>query len=76
MTATEIGGKEIPAIDVFALSIKALMEKVIEVCRKQGADFIKIEDIKWVLTVPAIWSEKAKRFMRQSAEKVIEIINF
>ncbi|VDI73661.1 Hypothetical predicted protein [Mytilus galloprovincialis] len=69
MTATEIGGKEIPAIDVFALSIKALMEKVIEVCRKQGADFIKIEDIKWVLTVPAIWSEKAKRFMRQSAEK-------
>jgi hypothetical protein len=27
--------------------------------------------IQWVLTVPAIWSDKAKHFMRRAAEKVI-----
>jgi hypothetical protein len=28
------------------------------------------EDIHWVLTVPAIWDEVAKKFMRKSAEEV------
>jgi hypothetical protein len=27
------------------------------------------EDIHWVLTVPAIWDEVAKKFMRKSAEE-------
>ena len=27
-------------------------------------------DIEWVLTVPAIWNDPAKQFMRQAAEKV------
>jgi hypothetical protein len=27
--------------------------------------------IQWVLTVPAIWSDKAKHFMRRAAEKVM-----
>ncbi|CAG2191386.1 unnamed protein product [Mytilus edulis] len=28
-----------------------------------------VKDIRWVLTVPAIWSDAAKQFMRKSAEK-------
>jgi hypothetical protein len=31
---------------------------------------IRDDEIKWVLTVPAIWSDPAKEFMRKSAEKV------
>jgi hypothetical protein len=31
---------------------------------------IRDNEIKWVLTVPAIWSDPAKEFMRKSAEKV------
>jgi hypothetical protein len=31
---------------------------------------IREDEIKWVLTVPAIWSDQAKDFMRKSAEKV------
>jgi hypothetical protein len=27
-------------------------------------------DIRWVLTVPAIWNDGAKQFMREAAEKV------
>lgn len=26
--------------------------------------------ILWVVTVPALWSQKAKKFMREAAEKV------
>ena len=31
---------------------------------------VQMEEIKWVLTVPAIWTDSAKQFMRKSAEKV------
>lgn len=29
-----------------------------------------IDDIQWVLTVPAIWTPGAKQFMRKAATKV------
>lgn len=29
-----------------------------------------VNDIRWVLTVPAIWEEPAKKFMREAAEDV------
>ena len=28
------------------------------------------QDIHWVLTVPAIWNDVAKQFMREAAEEV------
>ena len=28
-------------------------------------------DVHWVITVPAIWSDGAKQFMREAAQKVI-----
>ena len=28
------------------------------------------DTIRWVLTVPAIWTEASKKFMREAAEKV------
>jgi hypothetical protein len=31
---------------------------------------IKPSEITWVLTVPAIWSDPAKQFMREAAVKV------
>ncbi|CAG2199385.1 unnamed protein product [Mytilus edulis] len=30
---------------------------------------MRVKDIRWVLTVPAIWTDAAKQFMRKSAEK-------
>ena len=38
-------------------------------CHKQNAD-IEDTDVKWVLTVPAIWTDPAKGFMRAAAIKV------
>ncbi|KAK3086923.1 hypothetical protein FSP39_025521 [Pinctada imbricata] len=61
-------GKRVPAILVFSLSIKYLKDKFSQILEKQGLN-IKDEEIVWTLTVPAIWSESAKSFMRKAGVK-------
>lgn len=63
-------GKSVMAIDVFGQSIKALRDHLLKLLDTEGTG-INHHDIKWVLTVPAIWPDSAKQFMRKSAEKVI-----
>ncbi|XP_052068174.1 heat shock 70 kDa protein 12A-like [Mytilus californianus] len=63
----DITGKSASALDIFSLSIKALKDHLLNSIRQQLVD-IQIDDIRWVLTVPAIWSDGAKQFMRRSAE--------
>lgn len=65
----DITGKSALAIDVFALSIQALKDHLMETLDKRGIK-MTVKDIRWVLTVPAIWTDAAKQFMRKSAEKV------
>lgn len=72
---SDIRGKSLPAIEVFALSIQCLKHHLLTNLLKEGVD-IKESAIQWVLTVPSIWSDTAKHFMRQSAEKVIQNISF
>ncbi|CAC5408537.1 unnamed protein product [Mytilus coruscus] len=68
MTLEDITGKSVPAIDVFALSIKALVNHLMDALESRGTGVIS-NDIQWVLTVPAIWTDNSKLFMRKSAEK-------
>lgn len=69
MPLEDITGRTLPAIDVFSASITALKDHLLAELEKQGTG-LKADEIKWVLTVPAIWSDSAKQFMRASAEKV------
>lgn len=73
MTLEDITGKPIPAIDVFALSIKALVKHLMDALETRGTG-VKPNEIQWVLTVPAIWTDNSKQFMRKSAEKVFIIL--
>lgn len=66
----ENGKKEMQAIDVFSESIRYLKEHALEQLARTGAAGISHKDIQWVLTVPAIWDDSAKQFMRLAAEKV------
>ena len=69
-------GHVLPAITVFALVIQYLKQDLHGYWLNQG---IKVDDseVRWVLTVPAIWSDKAKEFMREAAVQVcIIFINF
>lgn len=66
--------KPAQAIKIFSLSIKYLKDHLLEVIRKQcGTQWktkIPPNAIKYVLTVPAIWSDRSKRFMRDAAVEV------
>lgn len=68
MEISDVSGKQIPAIEVFGKSIKALTDHFMRLLETEGID-IKWSEIRWVLTVPAIWSDKAKQVMRESAEQ-------
>ena len=58
-----------PAIQVFSGGIKFLKDHLFQNF-KDRVPQLQDGDIHWVLTVPAIWDEVAKKFMRKSAEEV------
>lgn len=59
-------GKSLPAMVVFSESLRYLKQSVFDCVCKQLID-IELTDIQWVVTVPAIWSDPAKAFMRKAA---------
>ena len=54
---------------VFRYSIQYMKEHLERRLKNSIQDF-RPTDIKWVITVPAIWNDSAKKFMRQTAEQV------
>lgn len=59
--------KSLPAISVFSHSIRHLKDHLLDSIKKMVSG-IEDSDIKFVLTVPAIWDDKAKQFMREAAK--------
>ncbi|XP_053398855.1 heat shock 70 kDa protein 12A-like isoform X2 [Mercenaria mercenaria] len=62
-------GRSLPALDIFALSIRFLKEDVLKAGDNRLIGQIQVQDVHWVLTVPAIWTDGAKQFMREAAIK-------
>ncbi|XP_060556060.1 heat shock 70 kDa protein 12A-like [Ruditapes philippinarum] len=60
-------GRSLLAIDVFAMSIRFLKDDLLETCNKRISGPIVAREVQWVLTVPAIWNDGAKQFMREAA---------
>jgi len=69
MIIEDIAGKPVTAMKVFGTSIRALMNHLFRTFTERGIE-IEPEDIRWVLTVPAIWADAAKQFMRKSVNLV------
>uniref|UniRef100_K1PLR3 Heat shock 70 kDa protein 12A n=1 Tax=Magallana gigas TaxID=29159 RepID=K1PLR3_MAGGI len=61
-------GKEAPALNLFAHVIRYLKNHLLSVLDTKGTEIIN-KDIHWVLPVPAIWKNSAKRFMREAANR-------
>ena len=56
---------------MFSHSIRYLKDRAIEIIREvTGDEGYNAMDIQWVLTVPAIWKNAAKQFMREAAYMV------
>ena len=66
-------GKKMEAIKVFGYSIQYLKQYLMKLIDKSHAGF-RESDIRWVITVPAIWKDSAKKFMRQAAEQVSLVV--
>lgn len=68
---TAANGKKMKALDVFSHSMWYLKEQAVRVIKTRTSDAgFTVNDIQWILTVPAIWSDAAKQFMREAAYKV------
>ena len=61
-------GKRFKAIDVFSMCIAALTDDMIKSGSNTVSGGLTKDDVHWVVTVPAIWSDAAKQFMREAAE--------
>ncbi|WAR10810.1 HS12B-like protein [Mya arenaria] len=61
-------GQTMDIIDVFGGAIKFLREELLETLLANAPRFEE-NDIKWLITVPAIWEDAAKQIMVLAAEK-------
>ncbi|XP_045161656.2 heat shock 70 kDa protein 12B-like [Mercenaria mercenaria] len=66
--AEDISGKKMPAIDIFSHSISFLKNHLWKTIQSRTTGILET-DIQYVITVPAIWDQKAKQFMRRAANK-------
>lgn len=67
-TVADIRGREMQAVKVFAHAIRYLKDHLLDSLKPKGK-IVKNDDILWVLTVPAIWDDTAKLFMRKAAQE-------
>ena len=72
-TIRSSNGHEFAAIQLFAMALRYFKEHALKELSSQSATIIVNEDVRWVITVPAIWKAPAKQFMRQAAYEVMNI---
>ena len=66
----DITGKVMKALDVFSICIMHLKENLLTEMNKRFAVDVSEKDVHYVLTVPGIWGNAAKMFMRKAAAQV------
>jgi len=62
-------GKRLLALDIFSKALNYLKERALERIHEQSGVEYTAEEVRWVVTVPAIWKQSAKQFMREAAYK-------
>ncbi|EPY79181.1 heat shock protein 12B isoform 1 [Camelus ferus] len=62
-----VNGKKMPALEVFAHALRFFKEHALQELREQCPSLPEKDAVRWVLTVPAIWKQPAKQFMREAA---------
>ena len=70
----DANGHTMNAMKVFSESIKYLKDYFVE--KSKSVENLEETDIHWVLTVPAIWKDNAKQFMREAAQQVFFYLSY
>ncbi|XP_034020687.1 LOW QUALITY PROTEIN: heat shock 70 kDa protein 12B [Thalassophryne amazonica] len=61
-----VNGRRVRAIEVFAHALRFFREHALKEVKEQSSSMLE-EEIRWVITVPAVWRQPAKQFMREAA---------
>uniref|UniRef100_A0A8D1F1D1 Heat shock 70 kDa protein 12A n=1 Tax=Sus scrofa TaxID=9823 RepID=A0A8D1F1D1_PIG len=64
---TAANGKKVKALEIFAYALQYFKEQALKELSDQAGSEFENSDVRWVITVPAIWKQPAKQFMRQAA---------
>ena len=64
--AMSVDGRQLSLMKVISHSLRFIAEKALEKLAEQVGKVVSTK-IRWVLTVPALWSEEHKQFMRKAA---------
>uniref|UniRef100_A0A665UV94 Heat shock protein 12B n=1 Tax=Echeneis naucrates TaxID=173247 RepID=A0A665UV94_ECHNA len=62
-----VNGRKVTAIEVFAHALRFFREHALKEVKDQSSSVLEGEEIRWVITVPAVWRQPAKQFMREAA---------
>jgi len=63
-------GRRFPAFKVVSMTLRFFKDHALRELSNQCGTTIDNDDVRWIITVPAIWNEQAKQFMRQAAYEV------
>jgi hypothetical protein len=63
-------GKAVSALAIFAHALHHFKNHALLDLSDQTGSNVAVEDVRWVVTVPAIWKQPAKQFMREAAYQV------
>uniref|UniRef100_A0A6I8RCQ0 Heat shock 70 kDa protein 12A n=1 Tax=Xenopus tropicalis TaxID=8364 RepID=A0A6I8RCQ0_XENTR len=66
---TAANGKRVKALEIFAYALQYFKEQALKELSDQAGSEMDSAEVRWVITVPAIWKQPAKQFMRQAAYK-------
>uniref|UniRef100_A0A3B3Z7D8 Heat shock protein 12B n=1 Tax=Periophthalmus magnuspinnatus TaxID=409849 RepID=A0A3B3Z7D8_9GOBI len=68
MRITDVNKKPMDALQVFSAALRFLKDDALEALDKETQNMAKgLLNFTWVLTVPAIWDNPARQFMREAA---------
>uniref|UniRef100_H2LMS6 Heat shock protein 12B n=1 Tax=Oryzias latipes TaxID=8090 RepID=H2LMS6_ORYLA len=62
-----VNGRRVRAIEVFAHALRFFRQHALKEVKDQSSSVLEGEEIRWVITVPAVWRQPAKQFMREAA---------
>ena len=63
-------GQRFPAFTAVSMTLKFFKDHALRELSNQCGTTIDNDDVRWIITVPAIWNEQAKKFMRLAAYEV------
>ncbi|XP_061665034.1 heat shock 70 kDa protein 12B [Syngnathoides biaculeatus] len=62
-----VNGRRVAAIEVFAHALRFFREHALKEVKEQSSSAPEGDRVRWVITVPAVWRQPAKQFMREAA---------